>query len=208
MGRGGPAVSVRHEMLAESIDIIRLLWQGGMQSYLGRHLTLEDAQVFDLPETPPTIAVAISGPASARVAGEKGDGIFATEPTPDLPQMYRDAGGADGPLFAEAPLCWAPNEDDAVRTAHERFRFGMPGWKMMAELPNIVNFEAATSTVRPGDVAERAACGPDPERHVQVVSQFLDAGFDHIVLHQVGPDQNGFFRFWEHELAPRLRSLA
>jgi G6PDH family F420-dependent oxidoreductase len=64
VGRGWPAVSARHEMLRESLEIIRLLWSGGYHSYEGKHLTLEDARIFDLPPTPPLIAVASGGPAS------------------------------------------------------------------------------------------------------------------------------------------------
>jgi G6PDH family F420-dependent oxidoreductase len=67
VGRGWPAASVRHELLREALEIIRLLWSGGYQSYQGRHLTLEDARVFDLPDTPPRIAVAIGGPEAAQV---------------------------------------------------------------------------------------------------------------------------------------------
>jgi G6PDH family F420-dependent oxidoreductase len=61
VGRGWPAAGVRHEMLREALEIIRLLWSGGYRSYRGRHLTLEDARVFDLPDTPPRIAVAAGG---------------------------------------------------------------------------------------------------------------------------------------------------
>ena len=100
VGRGWPAVGVRHEMFRESLEIIRLLWSGGYHSYEGKHLTLEDARIFDLPETPPRIAVAIGGPASARIAAELGDAIFATEPKPDLTNAYAGAGG-DGPKYGE-----------------------------------------------------------------------------------------------------------
>jgi G6PDH family F420-dependent oxidoreductase len=82
VGRGWPAVGVRHELLREALEIIRLLWSGGYHSYQGKHLTLEDARVFDLPATPPRIAVAIGGPAAAEVAADLGDAIFATEPRP------------------------------------------------------------------------------------------------------------------------------
>jgi G6PDH family F420-dependent oxidoreductase len=60
-GEGFPARRVRHERFREALEIIRLLWQGGYRSYDGRHLKLEDARVFDLPEELPVIAVAASG---------------------------------------------------------------------------------------------------------------------------------------------------
>jgi hypothetical protein len=62
--------------------------------------------------------------------------------------------------------------------------------------------------VRPEDVAELVACGPDPERHLAAVRRFLETGFDHVAVVQAGPNQDGFLRFWREELRPRLeRSL-
>ncbi len=77
----------------------------------------------------------------------------------------------------------------------------------MAELPNPVNFAAASKTVREEDVADSVPCGPDPEKHIAGIQKFLDAGFDHIAVLQAGPDQEGFLRFWERELKPRLGKL-
>ena len=54
------------------------------------------------------------------------------------------------------------------------------------------------------DVARQISCGPDPEVHLAKIRAFIDAGFDHVYLHQIGPDQEGFFRFAEQELLPRL----
>src|SRR4029453_12033321 len=103
----------RHERLVEALDIINLLWQGGYQSYEGKHLTLEDARVFDLPDRLPVIAVAAGGrraAGTARAAGGEaaelpathGRGLFATEPRADLVQTYAGKGG-DGPKYAEVP---------------------------------------------------------------------------------------------------------
>src|SRR3712207_2690168 len=58
VGQGWPAVHVRHQMLTEALEIITLLWQGGYRTYEGRHLQLEDARVFDLPDQLPVSAVA------------------------------------------------------------------------------------------------------------------------------------------------------
>jgi G6PDH family F420-dependent oxidoreductase len=207
VGRGFPAVRERHEMLREALEIIRLLWRGGYRSYEGKHLQLEDAQVFDLPERLPEIAVAVSGPESVRIAAELGDGLFATEPKPGLVTRYRDAGGR-GPGYAEAPLAWAPDEKTAAEAALSTNRWAVTGWKVMSELPNPVNFDAATTTVRPEDMAAQFACGPDPDRHVEVVQQFVDAGFDRIVLMNAGPDPDGFLDFFRDELARRVRALA
>ncbi len=206
VGGGWPSVRVRHELLREALEIIRLLWQGGSQSYAGKHLTLEDARLWDLPEVLPEIAVAISGPKSARIAAELGDAIFATEPKPELTQAYADAGGS-GAKYCEVPLAFAPDPAAGAESAHRLFRFGITGWKVQADLPNVVNYEAATAFITPDDMAEQFACGRDPERCLEVTQQFVDAGFDRLALVNAGTDVDGFFGFFATELAERIRGL-
>ncbi len=147
--------------------------------------------------------MAAGGPQAARIAAELGDALFATEPRADLLDAYHGAGGS-GPGYAEVPVAWAPDEETAVRAALETSRWAVTGWKVMAELPNPVNFEAATRTATEDDVAELVACGPDPERHVEAIQRFVDAGYDHVAVVQAGDDQAGFLRFWQQELRPRL----
>ncbi|MCP2167812.1 TIGR03557 family F420-dependent LLM class oxidoreductase [Goodfellowiella coeruleoviolacea] len=207
VGPGFPqSVRERQERLREALEIIRLLWQGGYQSYPGKHLRLESARVFDLPEQPPPIAVAAGGAASARLAAELGDGLFATEPRPRLVRHYRQAGGS-GPRYAEVPVAWAPDEHTAAQAVLRTSRWFVTGWKVMSELPNPASFDAASSTVREEDVLGAFACGPDPQRHVAVAQPYVDAGFDHLVLQNAGPDPDGFFDFYQRELAERLRQL-
>ncbi len=203
VARRWPPPRMRREMLAESIDICRLLWRGGLRSYRGRHFEVAEAQLFDVPQTPPPIAVAAGGPRGAAFAASKGAELFATDPDRKLVESWRSAGGR-GSTYAEVALCWGRDEDDAIRLAHERFRFGLLGWKVMSDLPNPRNFEGATKWIRPEDVAKEISCGPDPERHLEAIGRYRDAGFDHLVLVGIGPDQQGFLEFWEKELAPRL----
>jgi hypothetical protein len=61
VGRGWHSVSVRHEMLREALQIIEMLWSGGFHSFNGKHLQLEDARIYDLPDELPEIIVAASG---------------------------------------------------------------------------------------------------------------------------------------------------
>lgn len=206
VGRPWPSVDVRHDMLREALEIIRLLWQGGYQSYDGRYLQLSDARVFDLPAELPPIAMAAGGARAARLAAELGDGIFATEPDATLLQAYADAGGS-GRRFAEVPLSWAPDEQAAAASAHQKFRFGLTGWKVQAELPNPVNFDAATAFITEDHLREEFGCGPDVERHVAVAQDFVDAGYQDLVLINAGPDPDGFLEFFANELQPRIRAL-
>lgn len=103
VGPGLPEdVRTRHELPREALDIIRLLWTAGYRGYEGGHLRVEDARIFDLSAEPPLIAVAASGPPSARMAAELGDGLFASEAKPEIVRHYREAGGA-GPVTPRCP---------------------------------------------------------------------------------------------------------
>ncbi|KAB1910972.1 TIGR03557 family F420-dependent LLM class oxidoreductase [Micromonospora sp. AMSO31t] len=207
VGQGFPSVRGRHERLREALEIIRLLWQGGYQSYEGRHLQLEDARVWDLPETPPVIAVAASGRSSAAMAAELGDGLFATEPKSSIVEHYQEAGG-QGPRYAEVPMAWATDEEQAVRAAKETSRWAVTGWKVMSELPNPVNFDAATVWVEDQHIRQQFSVGPDPEPHLAKVKPYVDAGFDHVVLQNAGPDPDGFLDFCAGGFLDRVRALA
>ena len=74
----------------------------------------------------------------------------------------------------------------------------------MSELPNPVTFAAATETVTPEHLADSIPAGPDVDRYVDAVWTATDAGFERVAFVQIGDDQEGWFRFWTEELAPRL----
>lgn len=170
------------------------------------YLRLEDARVFDLPEELPLIAVAASGGPSSRIAAELGDGLFATEDKAEIVRHYREAGG-EGPGYVEVPMAWAPDERTAAKAVRETSRWAVTGWKVMRELPNPVDFEAATTTVREEDILEKFACGNDLARYTEVAQRFVDAGFDRLVMQNAGPDPDGFIDFFQRELNEPMRRL-
>ena len=50
------------------------------------------------------------------------------------------------------------------------------------------------------DVAESVVCTPDPAAHIAAIREFEAAGFDHVAIHQVGPDNSGFFQLYADEI--------
>ena len=128
----------------------------------------------------------IAQAAATLVAADLSDGLFATEPDGDLVSTWQQLGG-HGPVYGEMPLAWAEDEDAAVQAVLEKSTFALTGWKVMAELPNPVNFQAAVASIRPQEVREQFACGPDVKRHLQVAQQYVDGGFDHLVAMNAGP---------------------
>jgi len=201
-----PSVGVRQAMLGEAIEIIRKLFDGERHSFRGDHFELEEARLYDLPDEPPPILVAAAGRQAAALAAEKADGLFATQPDAKLVRAYRDAGG-EGPCYAEASLCYAADEEQAEKTLLETHRFGVLDWNVLPELPGPEAFESASRTARAEDLTDSTPIGPDVERHVEGLRKYVEAGFDHVVVTAIGPDQDAFFGFWESELRPRVERL-
>jgi G6PDH family F420-dependent oxidoreductase len=200
VGRGWPPVHIRHEMLEEAIEVIRALWRGDYYTHQGKHYRVDDARIFTLPDEPPPIYVAVSGPASVALAERAGDGMVAIDPRAELTRPFAAAGK---PRLGQLALSVDEDEARARQLAHELFRFSAGGWKVQSELPNPVNFEAATAHVREGDVAKDIPCGVDPERHAEAIRGWVDAGFDRIAIVALG-NLDRFFELWEQELRPRL----
>jgi G6PDH family F420-dependent oxidoreductase len=203
LGAKWPAPDERLEMLEEAVEVIRLLWQGGYQTHRGKHYTVENARIYTLPEQLPEIAVAAAKPGAAQLAGRIGDALVAVEPNEELVQKFNENGGSGKPRYGHLTVCWAASEDEAKRTAHENWpNAGLEG-PLSQELALPAHFEAAAELVEPDDLAETMPLGPDPERYLEQIKAFEDAGFDHVYIHQVGHDQEGFMRFAQRELMPR-----
>ena len=154
------------------------------------------------------IGVAVSGPDSCRLAGERADLMIATEPKPELGERFDAAGGAGKPRVGQIAVAYDRDRDAAVQRAHEQCRWFGLGWKVNTDLPGPSSFEAATQSVRPEDVAAQLSCGPDVGEHVQKIKPFLEAGFTEIAVVQIGgAHQDQFFPWAERELLPALRAL-
>jgi G6PDH family F420-dependent oxidoreductase len=207
LGDHWPPADLRLEMLGEAIQVMRALWTGDWVSHYGEHYVVEDARIYSCPPEPVPIAISGFGPKSIALAAELGDAYVNTQPSAEMLQKYRELGGK-GPAQAGVKVCWAEDEKAAVKTAHRLWaNSGVPG-EAAQELRMPKHFEQVAALVTEEMTAESVACGPDLERHVDAITPYLEAGYDEVYVSQMGADQEGFFRFWENELQPRLAKLA
>lgn len=102
-------------------------------------------------------------------------------------------------------LCCAADEDQARRTAHRYFRWSLMGWPVLAELPHPEAFASASKHIPVEAMAKGVSCGPSADKHLEAIDAYIRAGCDHIILTQIGPDQDFFFEYFERSLAPALR---
>jgi G6PDH family F420-dependent oxidoreductase len=204
-GDAWPSADVRLEMLEEAVEVIRLLHSGGVKDHDGTYYTVENARIYTLPERPVPIYVSGFGPKAATLAGRIGDGFCCTKPDAELVGTFRDSGGGSKPVQGGLKVCWGPDEQQAVRTAHRLWANEQLPGELAQILPTPRHFEQASQLVTPEMVGEAVVCGPDADRHVQQIRSYLDAGYDEVFVQQIGPDQEGFFRFWSQEVLPKLR---
>jgi G6PDH family F420-dependent oxidoreductase len=210
VGKRWPSVGVRHEMLAEAVDVIAALFdnENGTVNHRGEYFDIESAKLWDLPDERVPIGIAVSGPDSCALAGRKAEMMIAVEPNAELGQLFDAAGGAGKPRVGQVALAYDEDPDAAVRRAHEQFRWFGLGWKVNADLPNPDSFEGATQFVTREQVADALSCGPDVEEHVEAIKPFIEAGFDEVAIVQIGAEHQEQFTTWaERELLPALRSI-
>ena len=203
LGDAWPDADTRLEMLEEAVAVIRDLWEGGVRDHRGRHYTVQNARIYDLPPEPPPILVSGFGPKSVRLAARIGDGYVTTMPDADLIGLYRSEGGK-GPVQAGTKVCFDADEAQARRTAHRLWpNEALPG-ELAQVLPTPAHYEQAAQLISEDMVAEAVPCGPDLDRHLQALGAYADAGVDELFVQQIGPEHDAFFTTWAKEVLPQF----
>lgn len=205
LGDHWPPFDVRAEMLEEAIEVMRKLWTGEMQSHYGVYYVVENARLYTIPETPPEVMIAAAGTKAAELAGRIGDGLINVSPDSEVVQEFEKHGSKNRPKFGKLTVCWAEDEAEARRTAFEYWPTAALTGELSQELPLPAHFEQAAKMVTEEDVAKAVVCGSDPQKHLEHIQKFIEAGFDHVYVHQIGPDQEGFFQFYQKHILPEFQ---
>lgn len=202
VGEGWPAFPERLGRLEEAVEFLRELSSGREVTRRGRYFGVERAQLFDAPARLP-LALAASGPRAAALAGRVGDALISLGDNSAAVAGFEQAGGRGKPKLTQISVCWSDTESQARRTAHRLWPVVALEGALFARLATPADFEDACASVREDEVAAAIVCGPDPEPYRAAIDACLAAGFDGVALHQIGPDQEGFFQFWQRELKSR-----
>jgi len=204
LGAKWPAPDQRLELLEEAVEVMRLLWQGGYQTHRGKHYTVENARLFDLPDEPIEVAVAAMQPLAAELAGRIGDAFVNVSPDRDLIERFDREGGAGKPKYGQITVCWAESKDEAKRTAWKAWPNAAIEGAASQELPLPEHFEQLAEGFSPDDLEGKLVLGPDQDEYLEQIRKFGEAGFTHVYLHQIGPDQAGFLEFARGSILTRL----
>ena len=203
-GEHWPQPAIRHEMLIEAIEIIRELWTGDEVNYFGTFYTVDEAKLFALPSKTPEIYLAASGQKSAELAGEN-DGLITTMPDGEVVKAFEAAGGKGKPRIGQYTVCYDEDEARARKIAHEKWPISGLSGSYKWEIKTYEHFDEMVSVVTEDMVAEAIPCGPDASKTIEQIQKFVDAGFDHVYIHQIGSNQEGFFDWASREILPQFQ---
>lgn len=204
LGDRWPAPKIRMAMLEEAVELIRLLHRGGEVTFDGTYYEVQEATIYTRPAEPVPIYVSGFGPQATDLAARIGDGYCTAMPDRDLVERFRSTGDASRPVQGGLKVCWAESEDAAVERAHRLWPNEVLPGQLAQTMPRPRDFEAAVGLVTPQQVAEKIACGPDLDKHIAAVTEYVDAGIDEVYVQQIGGDHEKFFRAWADEVLPAL----
>lgn len=207
LGMHWPVTDIRHQMLAEAVEMIRKLWSGESTTIHGKHFQVENATIFTLPEKLPPIYMAASGEKAAKLAAKIADGMWGLSPDQELLEAFDQAGGSKKPKYGQFHVCVADNKEEAQEIAYKYWaNTGLKG-ELSAILPTPAHFEQACQLVTKEMVAESVICSRDPKAHIEMIKKYERAGYTAVSVHQIGPDHETFFKLYEREVLPAFETV-
>jgi G6PDH family F420-dependent oxidoreductase len=147
------------------------------------------------------------GPKATELAARIGEGYMNVDPDAELLRAYRDAGGT-GPAQAGVKVCWSADEATARKHVHRLWAHQAVPGEANQVLPSPAHFEQISGVVTEDMAVDTVgAVGNRVEDFVEGIRPYVEAGYDEVYVSQIGPEQDGWFDFWERELRPALDRL-
>jgi coenzyme F420-dependent glucose-6-phosphate dehydrogenase len=218
-GMAWPEFGERFARLREAVQLMRALWTEPQFDFQGEYYRLVNASIYDRPDQPVPVYIAAGGPVVARYAGRAGDGFICTSGkgmelyteklVPAVEEGARGASRSTGDIDHTIEIKLSYDRDAGA--ALENTRFWAP-LSLTAEQKNSVDsaeeMERLADELPIEQVAKRWIVASDPDEAVAQIKPYLDAGFEHLVFHGPGADQERFLTQFAEDVAPRLREAA
>jgi coenzyme F420-dependent glucose-6-phosphate dehydrogenase len=210
-----PEQKERFARLRESVTLIHRLFEEEFVTFEGDYYRTHNATIYDKPDEPVPIYIAASGPSAARLAGRLGDGFICTSGKGQ--ELYTET---LMPAFTEA--CIKVERDPTLidrmiemkvsfDTDRARAMEDTKAWSALAlsgEQKMGVDDPREMEELAKGveDIAyKRWLVSDDPDEHVEQIAAYVGYGFDHLVFHFPGEDQEAAIARYGELILPRLR---
>ena len=203
-----PPKHVRNARLLECVEVIRALLGGKEVSHDGL-VRVDRARLWTRPAEPPPLIGAAVSEETARWAGGWADGLATIhQPREQLERVvaaFREGGGEGKPMLLQVHVSWAPDEDEALRIAHDQWRTNIFTPPIPWDLETAAHFDEAAKHVTPEDMRGGVLVSSDLEQHAAWIRDAAELGFEEINLHHVGQDQRAFIEAFGEHVLPAAR---
>jgi coenzyme F420-dependent glucose-6-phosphate dehydrogenase len=212
-----PEQSERFARLKESVQLIQALWEPGAEfvDYQGDYFRVHDATIYDKPAEPVPVYIAASGPAAARLAGRlaqgfictsgKGRELYADTLLPALAEGAEKAGRDVAAIdrMIEMKVSFDTDRNRAIQDTKVWAALALSG-EQKTGIHDPREMEIKAKEAEPY-AHRRWMVSDDPDEHVQQIAEYVGYGFNHLVFHFPGEDQETAIRRYGDQILPRLR---
>ena len=216
VGVDWPEQKERFHRLKEAVMLIGQLFREDFVNFEGQYYTTHNATLYDKPDEPVPVFIGASGPAASRLAGRIAEGYIATSGKatelytekllPAVSEGLQKAGRADDAIsrMIEMKVSFDTDRARAMEDTKIWAALALSGeQKMGVEDPR--EMERLATTVE--DVAHRRwLVSDDVDEHIEQIRPYLEWGFDHLVFHFPGDDQERAMALYAEKVLPELRS--
>jgi len=220
LGIEWPDIKERFARMKEAVELMRRLWREDFVTFQGDFYRTKNATIYERAQSGPVpIYIAGTGESAARLAGRVADGFICTSGkgeelyTTTLIPAVRDGAKKAGrdpsaiEMMIEVKVSYDTDRERALENTRHWAALALPGdQKVGVEDPREMERLAAALTTE--QAASRWIVSTEPSEIVERVGRYADMGFDHLVIHGPGPDQERFIRLFQQDVLPALRARA
>ena len=121
-------------------------------------------------------------------------------------RAFEKGGGKGKPMYLKIQLSYAKTHEQAMAGAYDQWRTNVLPHDKLGDLSKPEHFDKAAKEVTQEDVAKMVHISANLEEHVQWLQQYIDLGFENLILHNVNREQQLFIRDFGREVLPALKA--
>jgi len=202
-----PTKTERDQRLLECADVIRRLLSGETVTHNGL-IRVEEAKIYTLPSCRLPIFGAAITPKTAEWMGGWADGLITVSGTREKMQevvdAFRRGGGAGKPMYLQAKVSYAKDDDQAMKGAWDQWRSNIFESHILSDLRTCDQLDSIAEFVRPDDLRSHVRISSDLEEHTRSLKGDLEMGFKAVYIHNVNRGQKAFIRDFGDHVIPAL----
>ena len=206
-GERWPGKPERNARLLLCADIMRKLFAGESVTHAGL-IDIDDVKLYTRPEVPPLIIGAAVTEETAGWVGGWADGLITiNRPMAELKKVveaFRKNGGHGKPMYLKVQLSFDKSENLAMEGAYDQWRTNIFKTTVLGELCKVEQFDAIAERVKPEEMKDHVLISADVEVHKSRIREFIDLGFERIILHNVNRNQERFISEFSQHVLPDL----